>query len=78
MVWAVALVAVLLLSPASAYAAEDVSTEQPAQTITVDNSALEGQIMDLKTELQRQNETIASLLSTIEITLSNIERYKES
>lgn len=77
MVWSVALVAVLLLSPTYVYAAEDVSTVQPAQTIQVDNSALEGQILDLKTELQRQNDTITTLLSTIEVTLSNIERYTE-
>lgn len=76
MVWALVLATILLLSPTYAYAAEDVSTETSTQVV-VDTESLEQQILDLKIENQRQLDNIQTLVSTMNVTLSNIERYLE-
>lgn len=76
MVWALVLVTVLLLSPTCVYAADDVSTEKPTQVV-VDTESLEQMILDLKLENQRQLDSIQTLVSTMNVSLSNIEQYLE-
>lgn len=80
MVWAIALAVVLLLSPVRAYAIEgenDAKVSQESPGNNLDETAVIQKIDDLEETIIAQNGTIQTLLSTINVTLSDIKRQTE-